>query len=118
MFHGVSSRRNCAGRQLLFIASFFLLLPTERVTSSTLHAVQAGPKTFASPQDAGTALADAATAKVRMKFGQSSAPEQRISSPRQCRRRQSLSEHIRQGLPDHKPLAEIERQQRIVAGWR
>ena len=63
MFHVVSSRGNSAVRRVLFIASFVMLLPIGACNKQKSAAIQAGPKTFASPQDAGRALADAAKAQ-------------------------------------------------------
>ena len=63
MFHVVSSRRNSAVHHLLFIASFVMLLSIGACNKQESAANQAGPKTFASPRDAGRALADAAKAQ-------------------------------------------------------
>lgn len=63
MFRLVCNRRDSATRHLLFMAGVVILLPIAACNRPESAAVQAGPRTFASPQDAGTALVAAAKAQ-------------------------------------------------------
>jgi hypothetical protein len=63
MFDLVGNRTNSAVRSVLLMASVALLLPIAACNKQDSSPVQAGPKTFASPEDAGKALADAAKAQ-------------------------------------------------------
>ena len=63
MFDLVGNRTNSAVRSLLLMASVAMLFPIAACNKQDPPPVQAGPKTFASPQDAGRALADAAKAQ-------------------------------------------------------
>jgi hypothetical protein len=58
MFDLVGNRASSGARQLLFMASIALLLPMTGCNKQSAPE-QAAPKTFASPEDAGKALADA-----------------------------------------------------------
>lgn len=60
MFHFVNKRSNLPLRHLLLLLSIALLLPISACKKQESATAQAGPATFASPQEAGKALADAA----------------------------------------------------------
>lgn len=63
MFDLVGNRTNSAVRSLLLVAGMAMLFPITACNKQDSPPVQAGPKTFASPEDAGKALADAAKAQ-------------------------------------------------------
>ena len=93
---------------------------SQRVTSRSQHASdQTAPKTFASPEEAGKALADAAKSQsqdaILAIFGSGIGGYRLL---RQCREDKASLDGFAQGIPGHEPLAETERQQRIVVGGR
>lgn len=91
MIDFVRNHANSAGRRLLLTASVaVLLLPIAACNKKESAPALAGPQTFASPQDAGTALEDAAKSQdmnqILVIFGL----KQKNSSPRAMRRRTRL----------------------------
>ena len=118
MFDLVGNRTNSAARSLLLMASAAMLFPITACNKQDPPPVQAGPKTFASPQDAGRALAMPRSPKSGSNSRHLWFRFSGYYLLWKCRGRQSFSERIRQRLPGHKPVAEINRQQRVVAGWR
>lgn len=76
MFDFVGKRRYFDGRHLLLAASVAMLLPITACNKQGSSTAPAGPQTFASPEDAGKALADAAKSQneeqLRQIFGSGS----------------------------------------------
>jgi len=60
MFDFVGKSKYCAGRHLWLVVSFAMLLAIAACNKQGPAAAPAGPRTFASPEEAGKALADAA----------------------------------------------------------
>jgi hypothetical protein len=60
MFEFVAKSRYCAGCHVFLLVSLAVLLPIAACSKQGSTTAPAGPRTFASPEDAGKALADAA----------------------------------------------------------
>ncbi len=83
-------RTNSAVRSVLLMASVAMLLPIAACNKQDSSPVQAGPKTFASPEDAGKALADAAKAQSQDQILAIFGADQRISFPLAMSRKTKL----------------------------
>jgi Protein of unknown function (DUF2950) len=60
MFDFVAKSKYCAGRHVRMVVSLAILLPIAACNKQESITASGGPRTFASPEDAGKALADAA----------------------------------------------------------
>lgn len=65
MLHSVRKQAKAPSRRLLFALGIGLLLPISACKKQESATAQAGPRTFASPQDAGGALANAAKLQTK-----------------------------------------------------
>lgn len=75
MFDFVVKSKYCAGRHVWMVVSLVILLPIAACNKEGAATAPAGPRTFASPEDAGKALADAARSPNEHQLQQMFGPE-------------------------------------------
>ena len=118
MFKFLRDHMNYSVWYLLLTASIGLVLSLVGCNRQAPAPVQSGPMTFASPEDAGKSLEEAAKSQnldqVLNIFGPGS--KETISSG--DARGQVCAQRIRQGVPSHEPLEEAKRWHRTAPRGR